>query len=167
MSHDSQKFRLVTRSDFDGLVCAVLLNELSLIDDINVDVHTDVKPYSKRTALAGLFLSEGEFDGMLAALKEKKNIVLQGAPGVGKSFVAKRLAYAFIGSDDPQRVQLIQFHQSYSYEDFVQGFRPTAKGHFELTPGLFYQFCRRAQRHEAADRPQRLSGRGTNLGVTG
>jgi 5-methylcytosine-specific restriction protein B len=128
----------------------------SLIDDINVDVPTDIKPYSKRTALAGLFLSEGVFDEMLAALKEKKNIVLQGAPGVGKTFVAKRLAYAFIGSDDPQRVQLIQFHQSYSYEDFVQGFRPTAKGHFELTPGLFYQFCRRAQRHEATNTPHVL-----------
>ncbi len=128
----------------------------SLIDEINVEVPTEIKPYSKRTALAGLFLSEGVFDEMLAALKEKKNIVLQGAPGVGKTFVAKRLAYAFIGWDDPQRVQLIQFHQSYSYEDFVQGFRPTAKGHFELTPGLFYQFCRRAQRHEATKTPHVL-----------
>jgi len=79
----------------------------SLIDDINVDVHTDVKPYSKRTALAGLFLSEGELDGMLAALKEKKNIVLQGAPGVGKSFVAKRPAYWFIGRGDPHREQTL------------------------------------------------------------
>jgi 5-methylcytosine-specific restriction protein B len=128
----------------------------SLIDEIDVAVPTEVKPYTKRTALDGLFLSDATFDDMLTALKEKKNIVLQGAPGVGKTFVAKRLAYAFIGSDDPQRVQLIQFHQSYSYEDFVQGFRPTAKGHFELMPGLFYQFCRRAQRHEATKTPHVL-----------
>jgi len=66
---------------------------------------------------------------VLNALKEKKNVVLQGAPGVGKTFIAERLAYAFIGFKDRQRVKMIQFHQSYSYEDFIQGFRPTAKGH--------------------------------------
>lgn len=128
----------------------------SLIDEINVAAPTEVKPYTNRTALDGLFLSDGAFDDMLMALREKKNIVLQGAPGVGKTFVAKRLAYAFIGSDDPQRVQFIQFHQSYSYEDFVQGFRPTSKGHFELIPGLFYRFCRRAQRHEGTNTPHVL-----------
>ena len=90
---------------------------------------------------------------MLAALKEKKNVVLQGAPGVGKTFVARRLAYAFIGSNDPERIETIQFHQSYSYEDFIQGYRPTAKGQFALRSGIFHQFCRRAQRYEADGKP--------------
>jgi 5-methylcytosine-specific restriction enzyme B len=83
---------------------------------------------------------------MLVALGQKKDVILQGAPGVGKTFVAKRLAYALIGSVDQTRVQMIQFHQSYSYEDFIQGFRPAESGHFELKNGHFFQFCRRAQR---------------------
>ena len=61
--------------------------------------------------------------------------------------------YAFVGSNDPKRVETIQFHQSYSYEDFIQGFRPTAKGNFELKYGIFHQFCRRAQRHESQEKP--------------
>ena len=109
------------------------------------------KPYTKQAAMQGLFLSEAQFDEAIDALREKKNIVLQGPPGVGKTFVARRLAKALIGSDDPQRIEMIQFHQSYSYEDFIQGFRPTTKGTFDLRDGVFHQFCRRARRDEATD----------------
>ena len=125
----------------------------SLIDEANASLPNATKTYSKQSAMKGLFLAETPFDDMLGALREKKNLVLQGAPGVGKTFIAKRLAYALIGSDDPLRIEMIQFHQSYSYEDFIQGFRPTAKGHFELKYGIFHQFCRRAQRDEAQLKP--------------
>ena len=125
----------------------------SLIDEVNVPVKTKIVSYDKQKAMKGLFLAEIQFDEMLAALKEKMNVVLQGAPGVGKTYVAKRLAYTLIGSNDPQRVEMIQFHQSYSYEDFIQGFRPTPKGHFDLKYGIFHQFCRRAQREEKEGRP--------------
>ncbi len=125
----------------------------SLIDETNIPVTTEIESYDKQKAMKGLFLAEAQFDEMLAALKEMKNTVLQGAPGVGKTYVAKRLAYALIGSNDPQRIEMIQFHQSYSYEDFIQGFRPTPKGHFALKYGIFHQFCRRAQREEAQGRP--------------
>ncbi|OOG70094.1 hypothetical protein B0E45_14605 [Sinorhizobium sp. A49] len=74
----------------------------------------------------------------------KKNIILQGPPGVGKSFAAQKLASALMGSQDRTRLGFVQFHQSYSYEDFVEGFRPTATG-FELRPGKFVEFCRRAE----------------------
>ncbi|MBL9138086.1 MAG: EVE domain-containing protein, partial [Verrucomicrobiales bacterium] len=120
----------------------------SLIDETNIAVPTRIESFDKRKAIKGLFLAEAQFDEMLAALREKKNVVLQGAPGVGKTYVARRLGYALIGSNDPQRIEIIQFHQSYSYEDFIQGFRPTPKGHFDLKYGIFYQFCRRAQRDE-------------------
>ena len=75
----------------------------------------------------------------------KRNAILQGPPGVGKSFIAQRLAYALIQAKDMERVQFIQFHQSYSYEDFVEGFRPTGKGEFQLKPGLFRVFCEKAR----------------------
>jgi hypothetical protein len=125
----------------------------SLIDETNISVRTELENYDKKKAMKSLFLAEIQFDEMLAALAEKKNVVLQGAPGVGKTYIAKRLAYALIGSNDPQRVEMIQFHQSYSYEDFIQGFRPTPKGHFDLKYGIFHQFCRRAQREEAHGKP--------------
>jgi 5-methylcytosine-specific restriction protein B len=125
----------------------------SLIDETNIPPAKKPAPYTRQDAMADLFLSESQFDEMLAALRDKKNVVLQGAPGVGKTYVAKRLAYAFIGMDDPRFVEMIQFHQSYSYEDFVQGFRPTAKGHFDLRNGVFHYFCARARRDESADRP--------------
>ena len=109
---------------------------------------TYTKPYTKKMAMKDLFLPESQFDDALQALREKKNLVLQGPPGVGKTFVASRLAKALIGTDDPKRIEMRQFHQSYSYEDFIQGFRPTAKRTFELKYGSFHQFCTKAQRDE-------------------
>ena len=119
-----------------------------LIDEANPVPTEPLSAYTKEMAMRELFLSESQFDDALEALQVKKNLVLQGPPGVGKTFVAKHLAMAMIGTNDPQRIEMIQFHQSYSYEDFIQGFRPTVKKTFELKYGIFHQFCRRAQRDE-------------------
>lgn len=102
-------------------------------------------PYSYEDALKDLFLSEADLKSVIETAKRKKNIILQGPPGVGKTFVSKRLAYLLMGAKDPSRVEFVQFHQSYSYEDFVQGWRPNSDGGFNLKSGSFYEFSRKAR----------------------
>lgn len=93
-----------------------------------------------------VFLPKQTVDTLITVFRAKKNMILQGPPGVGKSFIAKSLAYALIGDADEQRVAMIQFHQSYAYEDFMQGYRPTDGGNFELKNGIFFEFCKKAAR---------------------
>ena len=121
--------------------------ETLILKDENI-IKTERISYSKIDALNDLFLSEDKFDKIINSMKRKKNIIVQGPPGVGKTFVAKRLAYTLIGQKDESKVQMIQFHQSYTYEDFIQGFRPTEKGTFILKNGVFYNFCQKAKESE-------------------
>ncbi len=99
--------------------------------------------YTKADFLKDVFMTEGQYDALEARLRHKKNIILQGAPGVGKTFAAKRLAYSMMGEKDSSRVEFVQFHQNYSYEDFIMGYRPDGTG-FKLTEGIFYRFCQKA-----------------------
>jgi len=101
-------------------------------------------PYDRAAALAELFIGEGKLNDALAGLQRRRNLILQGPPGTGKTFLARRLAWLNLGTTDASRVELVQFHPSYSYEDFVQGFRPDGKGTFRLAPGVLLDFCRRA-----------------------
>lgn len=96
--------------------------------------------YSISDAMADLFMPEEQVLQCVDLLKRKKNIVLQGAPGTGKTFIAKRLAYLLMSRKDNSRVQMVQFHQSMTYEDFVQGFKPSGDGGFHLQNGSFHQF---------------------------
>jgi 5-methylcytosine-specific restriction protein B len=100
-------------------------------------------PYGIENAIADIFLPMEVIESILEALRSKKNVILQGPPGVGKTYFSTRLAFALMKSESPQRVRMVQFHPSYSYEDFVQGYRPGASG-FELREGAFLSFCRRA-----------------------
>jgi len=116
------------------------------------EVHEQVQPYyTLDYALEDLFIPKERVKKMLALLKRKKNIILQGPPGVGKTYVAKRLAYAQMGKKDDSRICMVQFHQSYSYEDFVQGIRPDGNGGFQVKNGLLYEFCRRARNNTGQD----------------
>jgi len=101
-------------------------------------------PYSIEDFLDEVYMGRKRYDTLRALLMHKKNLILQGAPGVGKTFIARRLAYSILGEMDPNRVMTIQFHQSYSYEDFIMGFRPSKDG-FELVRGPFYDFCKKAE----------------------
>ena len=103
-------------------------------------------PVTIDDAVADLFMTREQFTDMLALLRRRQNLILEGAPGVGKTFVARRLASALLGANDPARMEIVQFHQSYAYEDFVQGWRPAAGGGFVLRNGVFYEFCQTARR---------------------
>lgn len=119
---------------------------MEIISEQNPVVEaSDTTEYGKENFLEDVYMSGEDYDRLVSLLQEKKNIILQGAPGVGKTYSAKRLAYSIIGKTDKSHLTLIQFHQNYSYEDFVLGYKPNENGGFELREGVFYKACRRAQ----------------------
>lgn len=111
---------------------------------------TKFEYYTKKDLLSDVFITPEKLDRSLALLKRKKNIILQGPPGTGKTYFAKRLAWCLMGEKDPTRVRIIQFHQSYSYEDFIQGYRPEDGG-LKLKNGVFYDFAKQASRDKDRD----------------
>jgi hypothetical protein len=115
----------------DKILLPVILSEPKQVEE---------QPYGVDDAMSGLFLPKDEFERILSIWRIKKNIILQGPPGVGKTFVGKRLAYALMKYQAPSRLETVQFHQSYAYEDFVQGYRPTPGGSFVLRDGIFVRF---------------------------
>ncbi len=130
-----------------------LLQELSsLLDDTAVHEQSESEeevetrqPYTREDALSDLFIPADSVDRMVALLRRKKNLILQGPPGVGKTFVAQRLAYLLMGEQADDRLEMVQFHQAYTYEQFVRGYRPTGDGGFELAGGPLYELTQRAQ----------------------
>lgn len=110
-------------------------NPLNEIENIEI--------YNKESFLDEVYMSASRYDSLVSILSNKKNIILQGAPGVGKTFTAKKLAYSIMGEKDEDRIEFVQFHQNYSYEDFMLGYKPVNDG-FELKYGVFYQFCLKA-----------------------
>ena len=128
-------FRL-TKGEYDFII-DMIREENPLV------VMDEVEKYDKDAFLDEVYMTEGKYDTLVAVLKNKKNIILQGAPGVGKTFAAKRLAYSIMGEKDEGRIEFVQFHQNYSYEDFMMGYKPVNDG-FELKYGIFYRFCQKA-----------------------
>ncbi|MBR5503442.1 MAG: AAA family ATPase [Methanobrevibacter sp.] len=106
--------------------------------------------YTSEDFLEEVYVTEEDYETLVKLVLNKKNLILQGAPGVGKTFMAKRLAYSIMGEKDIDRVMMVQFHQSYSYEDFVMGYRPSKDG-FELREGSFYKFCKKAEDDDEND----------------
>ena len=128
---------------------------LALFEEDDSEENTEQKEikypqYSSDDFLNEVYMDEDTYNTLTELLEAKYNVILQGAPGVGKTFAAKRLAYSIMGQKDTSRVAMVQFHQSYSYEDFIQGYRPSKDG-FELVNGAFYKFCKEAE--EDNERP--------------
>lgn len=107
-------------------------------------VAEELPPYTSEDFLNDVYLSKEKYDTVKNLLHRKKNIILCGPPGVGKTFMAQRLAYSILGSKDKDHLKTIQFHQNYSYEDFIQGYRPNGTG-FVIRSGPFYDFCKKAE----------------------
>lgn len=116
-------------------------------DDNPLRLDDKAKAYSSEDFLKEVFICGEDFDRLRSLMLHKKNVILQGPPGVGKTFSAKRLAYAIMGKKDDSRIEMVQFHQNYSYEDFIMGFKPNENGGFELRTGSFYDFCKKASRN--------------------
>lgn len=126
----------LTRGEYDFI--------MDIIRDENpVQQEAANDPYTSEDFLREVYMTSADYTKIQAVLRNKKNIILQGAPGVGKTFAAKRLAWSMMGEIDESRVEFVQFHQNYSYEDFVMGYKPVEDG-FELRNGIFYRFCQRA-----------------------
>ena len=129
--------------DFEEVRRAAFENGLAGV--VEVPAQEGEMAYGLSDMLSEVFMSASRANELLDVLRRKKNIILQGPPGTGKTFIAKRLAYSCMKAKAGDRVEMVQFHQSYSYEDFIQGFRPKENGGFERRDGVFFRFCERAR----------------------
>lgn len=126
----------LTRGEYDFI--------LDMIREENpVATETPSDSYTKNNFLSEVYMTEKRYERLVGVLRNKKNIILQGAPGVGKTFAARRLAWSMLGKKDDNYIEFVQFHQNYSYEDFMMGYKPVEDG-FELKYGIFYRFCQKA-----------------------
>lgn len=123
-----------------------IIDNKNIINE-NLLQSSNLKKYNFIDDLDKPFINESAFLQIVALLKRKKNIILQGPPGVGKTFIARKIAYEIMNEIKDSNIEMVQFHQSYSYEDFIQGLRPTQKGGFDLRDGIFYSFCQKAMAH--------------------
>lgn len=126
----------LTRGEYD-FILDMIREENPVASEASIDAYT------KSDFLDEVYMTEKRYENLVAVLRNKKNIILQGAPGVGKTFAARRLAWSMMGEKDDSRIEFVQFHQNYSYEDFMMGYKPVEDG-FELKYGIFYRFCQKA-----------------------
>ena len=142
----------LTRGEYD-FILDMIREENPVAQEASIDAYTksdfldaqeaSIDAYTKSDFLDEVYMTEKRYENLVAVLRNKKNIILQGAPGVGKTFAARRLAWSMMGEKDDSRIEFVQFHQNYSYEDFMMGYKPVEDG-FELKYGIFYRFCQKA-----------------------
>ncbi len=119
-------------------------SDANISDDFDADY---ILPYTKEDFLAEVFLEDSDYEELKYLLLSRKNMIINGVPGVGKTFLAERLAYSIIGGVDHDRVKSIQFHSGYSYDNFVMGYFASGEGQ-ALSTGVFYDFCKEAEQDD-------------------
>ena len=140
---------LIKDKEYD-IIMDLIKSKNEVVDNPDTKETPSYPEYTKEMFLSKVFMTENSCDELIGLLKRKKNIILQGAPGVGKTFAAKRLAYLMMGCKDDSRIDFIQFHQSVSYESFIEGYKPSDNS-FHISQGIFHNFCKKA----AADKDKR------------
>lgn len=138
MKSPQGSFYKLTEDEFN-----ILMDLIREENPIQTEQHNP--EYTEQDFLDDVYIGKEDYQRMKTLLLTKKNIILQGAPGVGKTYSAERLAYSVMGEIDKTRVEFIQFHQSYAYEDFIMGYKPNEEGGFYLKKGVFYSFCKKAK----------------------
>lgn len=143
--YEKGKLHMKTLTDYTNYKEIINYIKELIGDEWLIDDSKEKNPeYSPDKFLEEVYIDKDDYKVLVDLIINKKNIIIEGAPGVGKTFIAKRLAYSILEEKDLDRVMMVQFHQSYSYEDFVMGYRPSREG-FELRRGSFYNFCKDAE----------------------
>lgn len=144
-THEYEEYKNLAIFDEEKYEEYLSMNQL--VDDIiTSNLIVDKNKVDKE-----LFIETAERIKVRRLLLNKKNIILQGPPGVGKTFISKKLVECYKGVSGTSHIQMVQFHQSYSYEDFIQGYKPASKGGFKLKNGIFYNFCKNAMKDPLHD----------------
>lgn len=103
------------------------------------------EPYSKEQFLKEVYFDEKEYDELCSLILKRKNVILQGAPGVGKTYIAKKIAYSILGLKDEEKILPVQFHELYSTDEFMEGYRADDIGIYKYKRGCFKRICNKAR----------------------
>lgn len=118
------------------------------IEDVSEFKYVELQPaYTLSECAEDTGFDQTELERWIRAINRKKQAIIYGSPGTGKTFIAERLTKHLIGNGDGFS-ELVQFHPAYSYEDFIQGIRPQSedgKLTYPLVPGRFLEFCKKAE----------------------
>lgn len=101
--------------------------------------------YNKQKFLKDVYMDEKEYDELRALILKRKNVILEGAPGVGKTYIAQRMIYSILGQKDEEKILSVQFHAAYSNDEFMGGYRPDDIGIYKYKRGCFKRFCSKAR----------------------
>ena len=118
----------------------------SMIRELNPKKeYQDYEIYDKNNFLKDVYFVEQDYNELRDLILARKNVVLQGPPGVGKTYIARRMAFSIIGAKDDRKVLNIQFHEMYSNDEFMEGYRPDDIGIYKYKTGCFKRFCNAAR----------------------